>query len=329
MIEEKYKALRDIVYKKVLEALNKQKDKSINKTFLPKDMENYYKYEVVLNTKSYSFNKEANAFLYDYTKNGIKSKASHSTIVFYHPEHLTKEEVLKIFEGTKDIINIKGCKEEEHIKSIKNYSELTYEMLDKFIEDIAINNKNYITINQHCIEQGHVNRTVLDLNLCKNSECINCRKFEKSFQSAMEKEHKKITFTTPTLEEINLKYYTPSIEEFHVGFEYQIEDLGDDGLSRIWRDQVFDGEETRTYFIEELRKKEMRVKYLDKEDIESLGWKPTEIEDNYVAGHKGGYKLNHLCINYLIIQGTDSMCWFKGIIKNKSELKKLMKQLNI
>ena len=24
------------------------------------------------------------------------------------------------------------------------------------------------------------------------------------------------------------KYYTPEIEEFHVGFEYEIEDLGDD-----------------------------------------------------------------------------------------------------
>lgn len=168
------------------------------------------------------------------------------------------------------------------------------------------------------------------------------------------------------------RYYTPTIDEFYVGFEYQIEDLNDDAVSHTWRDQVFDGEETRTYFVEELGRKEMRVKYLDKDDIQSLGFDKFNytynkeknlqaIEDeNYSHWHRffessdadkpAELVLNLQTINpnkayvyiwwetpeelTVLVNTANNMKYtsdfiFRGFIKNKSELKKLLKQLGI
>lgn len=133
----------------------------------------------------------------------------------------------------------------------------------------------------------------------------------------------------------NNKYYTPEIEEFHVGFEYEAQDLGDDMKNWVWRKQVFEGEETRTYFIEELDKGEMRVKFIDRDDIESLKWssvgsKPYHFEIKssvFTFGLAFSEKDNRVII-YETVQGSTSVI-FNGFIKNKSELKKLMKQLRI
>lgn len=132
------------------------------------------------------------------------------------------------------------------------------------------------------------------------------------------------------------KYYTPTIEEFHVGFEYEVSDLSDNGKDWTWRKQVFDGEETRTYFIDELNKKEIRVKQLDREDIESLGWK--HQEDNFFY-HKNYELLLVSTSDGDNIQIHDQSPYqegakrnervFWGVLKNKSELKKLMQQLKI
>ena len=136
------------------------------------------------------------------------------------------------------------------------------------------------------------------------------------------------------------KYYTPEIEEFHVGFEYEVEDLGDNGITRVWRPQIFEGEETRTYFTEELKEGEMRVKYLDKSDIQDLGWVYAEDRGMSEANGymfrkpqkvfaKGFYKLRFWKnTNRVSIEATHGAL-FSGIIKNKSELKKLLKQLGI
>ena len=63
------------------------------------------------------------------------------------------------------------------------------------------------------------------------------------------------------------KYYTPSIEEFHVGFEYEISYDGETYQSKV----VDDSDELHRIktAIESLW---VRVKHLDREDIESLGW---------------------------------------------------------
>lgn len=146
------------------------------------------------------------------------------------------------------------------------------------------------------------------------------------------------------------KYYTPEIEEFHIGLEYEEKSSG------LWTKQKYD--EFSPIINKELCKydtiqgyinnKIIRVKCLDKEDIESFGFKLALYynEDNAT------YSLNTIhdtfiwfYINYeyhCVIERqfhTNSKCKpiskgeretiFNGYIKNKSELNKLLKQLGI
>lgn len=126
------------------------------------------------------------------------------------------------------------------------------------------------------------------------------------------------------------KYYTPKLKEFRIGFEYQGYDMLDNGKWG-WVDHIFEGEEIRTYFTEELKKGEVRVKYLDKEDIESLGFTVAK-NDPYWYDYKNSrfylYKDNPIS-KYWTISDEESQFGFTGSIKNISELKVLLKQLNI
>lgn len=158
------------------------------------------------------------------------------------------------------------------------------------------------------------------------------------------------------------KYYTPSIEEFHVGFECEWQSkirneswskqICDVDLVNIAYDSIEHSDE------EEPFNEQFRVKVLDQEDIESLGWE----NDKEVYGFKrlmfhkeitfrGEQKRvsilyveqnNHLLV---YINSKDMAAYmfenpeqkittyggtlFAGTIKNKSELKVLMKQLGI
>lgn len=130
------------------------------------------------------------------------------------------------------------------------------------------------------------------------------------------------------------KYYTPEIEEFHVGFEFEAPNQKD---KRSWTKCVFmDGESAEKYCDEY----ESRVKYLDRDCIESLGWEYKEdrgmSENNgslFTKKHK--QRVQWECALYFwnyskrvsikTVYGT----LFEGIIKNKSELRKLLKQLGI
>lgn len=103
-------------------------------------------------------------------------------------------------------------------------------------------------------------------------------------------------------------YYTPEIEDFHIGFEYEWLDADNN-----WKKESTPIEISKEGFDEQTYG--LRVKYLDKEDIESLNL-PSYIQIN-----------NILNKTYEII-GTNGRI-FRGSIKNKSELKKLLKQLNI
>ena len=145
------------------------------------------------------------------------------------------------------------------------------------------------------------------------------------------------------------KYYTPEIEEFHVGFECEF--IGDRRTN--WIKCVIDW--MNINFIttfRELAENKYRVKYLDREDIEELGWENRsviniwsendEIIDGFSlsAGETDTYVLlydestNVLGIYLQRIYNEASGNWseyimFSGTIKNKSELKKLMVQLGI
>ena len=67
------------------------------------------------------------------------------------------------------------------------------------------------------------------------------------------------------------KYYTPTIEEFHSGFEYEF--LMQYLNFYMWQKRVVepDHRSFENYF-NYIENNSIRVKYLDREDIESLGW---------------------------------------------------------
>jgi hypothetical protein len=141
------------------------------------------------------------------------------------------------------------------------------------------------------------------------------------------------------------KYYTPLIEEFHVGFEYEY--LTVDGK---WVKDIFmsikpeDTEQMDLSIVESILKNhstELKVKYLDKEDIESLGFVLIS-EEIKTYSHWCQFKNNEIQIHVQLnekyfprLLNISSMSKgkyignFKIDIKNKSELKVLMKQLNI
>lgn len=136
------------------------------------------------------------------------------------------------------------------------------------------------------------------------------------------------------------KYYSPELEEFCVGFEYEV--LRKSPTTEEWVKFIFPkyprvGVEWGTqdpYNI--VGRITHRVKYLDKEDIESLGFdhdQTTKDGENYFKGtllNKHEWSLWHKDgkIDLWEINDESDKC-FSGILKNKSELKKLMKQLNI
>lgn len=132
---------------------------------------------------------------------------------------------------------------------------------------------------------------------------------------------------------MNNEYYTPILEEFHIGFEYEYTYKNQDwkyakfsnsGMDEIAGDYYeFDPENPNT---------KCRVKRLSAEDIESLGFNnykpPHEYDHTWQLGMYElkawfNHKLPHVRISF------SSQMIFDGDIKNKSELKKLMKQLEI
>ena len=133
------------------------------------------------------------------------------------------------------------------------------------------------------------------------------------------------------------KYYTPKIEEFHVGFEYMLPQ----------GDVITVKETTDLFSIAEYLDLNtgIKVKYLDGHDIKSLGFKYNQF---YSRGFYGYTDTNqNLMIAHQFIDNPEDVIkitilknnrtchlggslWepiFVGTIKNKSELKRILKQI--
>lgn len=148
-------------------------------------------------------------------------------------------------------------------------------------------------------------------------------------------------------ERMGNKYYTPTLEEFHVGFECETLDRCDWIKSEI---VILDPIQP---YHKQITKKIIRVKYLDREDIESLGFKFKEsaksLNDtsshffdiytlandiqlshyNWYTGSSDTDYIEHRGVRIIYLPDNVDMVMFRGNIKNKSELVKLLKQLGI
>jgi len=145
------------------------------------------------------------------------------------------------------------------------------------------------------------------------------------------------------------KYYTPQLEEFHLGFRFEFM-KGDkwqkDELSNYDITSSHQMEECEN-FIEEIIKgiRDVRVKYLDREDIEELDWVhySKSINDWFnwestirlESGHFMKFKLQIGYFDHRVriianeYEGANDEVFFEGYLNNYNELQKLMKQLNI
>ena len=136
------------------------------------------------------------------------------------------------------------------------------------------------------------------------------------------------------------KYYTPEIEEFCVGFEFESSEYG----RKIWVEEKFEldfgfGNELLDIYNKGYQCTYLRVKYLDGEDIESLGFKRL-TDDCYnlpVKEFRGRLDqevriiVRKTILIYLAmgVGDKDNVVLFTGNIKNLSEFKVILKQLNI
>ena len=154
------------------------------------------------------------------------------------------------------------------------------------------------------------------------------------------------------------KYYTPEIEEFHVGFEYEYQ-----SYNKIsWTNYIVTEEDLTSSqmdlcasngiedVFDKLKTNGVRVKYLDKSDIESCGFSLqgvpryndvsdivegyglyiNDTDDLYLHLIEGNRYAIYLSHEYNEFSGNwEQVDLFNGIIKNLSELRKLLKQLGI
>jgi len=139
------------------------------------------------------------------------------------------------------------------------------------------------------------------------------------------------------------KYYVPNLEELHVGYICEVKNSSDDEYFD-WEDQLIEKSDLM-YINNWLNWNELRTKYLDVFDLESLGCKYKREYKNNLDFEKGNIYTNGFFLTYntetlmLKIQknkgnfdnsGTPkSECVFEGKVKSINELKLIFKMLEI
>jgi len=143
------------------------------------------------------------------------------------------------------------------------------------------------------------------------------------------------------------KYYLPSIEEFFVGFEWEyhnafVKDYGK------WTKETVEYNYSSYHIANLIVTGAVRIKYLDSEDIESCGFKIIKIQNNAFQGRINfKYDIKATGESYEDVEGYwdiivsgDKYCtihkecmglttFFRGIIKNKSELRKILTMVGV
>lgn len=127
------------------------------------------------------------------------------------------------------------------------------------------------------------------------------------------------------------RYYTPDIEEFHVGFICEMNTTPNKWVETSITLNHF------PHLNKWLLENHIRVKYLDEEDLGSFGFKTMyNVKSDF---YKPIYS-NEVCRIRTTIDSMITVCIsvknqfympevFRGEIKNESELRKLLKQLGI
>ena len=126
------------------------------------------------------------------------------------------------------------------------------------------------------------------------------------------------------------KYYPPTIDEFHVGFEYEEDFMSGEG---DWRKVTFEVKDDDLWHIPgKLEEGWIRVRHLCYEDIVGLGWVSMDLNNYNLYSATDEYTISPIFEKWMIrreIEVEQYEVIFIGTIRNKSELKKVMAMLNI
>ena len=128
------------------------------------------------------------------------------------------------------------------------------------------------------------------------------------------------------------KFYTPELEEFCKGFEYEQLGPKNEWVKCTWDFHQF----SEGRFLSLLDAPAwVRVKLLDKDDIESLGFKQDESLKHIFRTDKIKLEFNHVTQHITLVNRAVNYFTevedvrFSGEIKNKSELKRILKQVQL
>lgn len=134
------------------------------------------------------------------------------------------------------------------------------------------------------------------------------------------------------------KYYFPDPSEFCVGFKYEVDGrlIHTDSGIKDWTGETFGSDPKHLYFATNPNYDKMsygiRVKYLDRQDIESCGWK-MQVNSHYnqynIHNEYNSIILKMTNDNFIVITDDYEVTRFRGTIKNISELKRIMKMIGI
>lgn len=157
-------------------------------------------------------------------------------------------------------------------------------------------------------------------------------------------------YSNNTEQVIDLKYYTPDIEDIRVGYEYEVysEGLWEDSVEDFlgWYEYKFsigncfrDIDDIKTL----MKNRYIRTAYLTKEQIEAEGWRkestiigntPLEFVDDYHKSFEDGFysfSINHLHYSTIYIwdvnDGTRTL--YRGKCPSINEFRTIVKLLNI
>lgn len=151
------------------------------------------------------------------------------------------------------------------------------------------------------------------------------------------------------------KYYTPDLESFYIGFEFEVEDFNcadnnqNDEHGKYWIKRTIKGIDDGTTLhsgsyntlktIDLLNavyvRNTYRVKFLDASDIESEGWVIYGHSDFKSMGNFKNFDIiklyaeNEYAIRKITDQTKDAEILFRGTIKNINELRVIQKMIGI
>jgi hypothetical protein len=137
------------------------------------------------------------------------------------------------------------------------------------------------------------------------------------------------------------RYYTPTIEEFHHGFLFEIKEGYLTYPCGEWFGQMFDKSDSLKHIESQIEQEQIRVPCLTDKDIEAEGFDHDEAIGEFIS-HKtylgistGDDKKLRIFYNpedfyievYYVSNRGDEFTKFEGFVKNKIELQKILKMI--